>query len=318
VTEHPINVVLERAMLEQPDLTLLCTSHPQSWVDQYGANRVVRTPIAENAMLGMALGMALTGRRVVADVGRTAFLYSAMDPLVNEATKWRYQSNGQYSVPLLIEAITRGGENVGCQHEHVPHAALSQIPGLVVAVPSSPNSAAGLIATALTYPDPVIVLESSRLYLPGWDEEPDPESSFDPIPFGVAKQVRAGHDVTLAGIGNSVAVCLVAAAQLAERGYDAQVIDLRTAAPLDRRGVAEMASVTAGAVLVDEGPGPCSVVRDLGFHLVTSGAMAPERVRTVTAASCPVPASPILQRVVLPGAERVVAATVDLLEPALR
>lgn len=318
MTEHPVNVVLQKAMLDQPDLTLLCTYQPESWVEQYGVNRVIRTPITENAMLGMALGMALTGRRVVADVGRAAFLYSAMDPLVNEITKWRYQSNGQYSVPLLIEAITRGGENAGSQHEHVPHSALSQIPGLVVAVPSSPNSAAGLIATALTYPDPVIVLETSRLYLPGWDDEPDPEPDFDPIPFGVAHRVQAGSDVTLAGIGNSVAVCLQAAAELAERGYACQVVDLRTAAPLDRQGVAEMASSTAGVLLVDEAPGPCSVVRDLGFHLVSSGAMAPDRVRTLTAALCPVPASPILQRAVLPGPERVVAATIHLLEPALR
>lgn len=316
--EHPINAVYHQAMHDQPDLTILCTSHPKAWVERYGANRVIRTPIAENAMLGMALGMALTGRRVVANVGRAAFLYSAMDPLVNEITKWRYQSNGQYSVPLLIVAVTRGGENVGCQHEHAPHSALSQIPGLVVAVPSSSNSAAGLIANALTYPDPVIVLESSRLFLPGWDTEPDPEPSVNPIPFGVARRVRAGTDVTLVGIGNSVAVCLQAAAELAKRGYACQVIDLRTAAPLDRRGVAEMATATAGVVLVDEAPGPCSVVRDLGFHLVSSGAVAPDRVRAVTAAACPVPASPILQRAVLPGPEEVAATAVRMLEPVLR
>ncbi len=318
MTEHPINVVYHQAMRDQPDMTILCTSHPKAWVDQYGTNRVVRTPIAENAMLGMALGMALTGRRVVANVGRAAFLYSAMDPLVNEITKWRYQSNGQYSVPLLIVAVTRGGENAGCQHEHAPHSVLSQIPGLVVAVPSTSNSAAGLIATALTYPDPVIVLESSRMFLPGWDTEPDSEEEVTPIPFGVAHRLREGSDVTLVGIGNSVPVCLQAAALLAGRGYACQVIDLRTAAPLDRQGVAEMASVTAGAVLVDEAPAPCSLVRDLGFHLVSSGAMAPDRVRTVTAALCPVPASPILQDVVLPGPERVAATTIQMLEPALR
>lgn len=317
MTDHPINVVYHQAMRDQPDMTILCTSHPKAWVEQYGTNRVIRTPIAENAMLGMALGMALTGRRVVANVGRAAFLYSAMDPLVNEITKWRYQSNGQYSVPLLIVGVTRGGENAGCQHEHAPHSALSQIPGLVVAVPSTSNSAAGLIATALTYPDPVVVFESSRMFLPGWDAEIDSDQDVQPIPFGVAHRVREGSDVTLVGIGNSVPVCLQAAAELAKQGYSCQVIDLRTAAPLDRRGVADMASTTAGAVLVDEAPGPCSLVRDLGFHLVSSGAVAPDRVRTVTAAPCPVPASPILQDVVLPGPQRVAAATAAMLEPAL-
>lgn len=317
MTDHPINVVYHQAMHDQPGMTILCTSHPKAWVEQYGPNRVIRTPIAENAMLGMALGMALTGRRVVANVGRAAFLYSAMDPLVNEITKWRYQSNGQYSVPLLIVGVTRGGENAGCQHEHAPHSALSQIPGLVVAVPSTSNSAAGLIATALTYPDPVVVLESSRMFLAGWDTEHDSDQEVKPIPFGVAHRIREGSDVTLVGIGNSMPACLGAATLLAGRGYSCQVIDLRTAAPLDRQGVAEMASTTAGVVLVDEAPGHCSLVRDLGFHLVSSGAMAPDRVRAVSAAPCPVPASPILQDVVLPSQARVAAATVQMLEPAL-
>jgi pyruvate/2-oxoglutarate/acetoin dehydrogenase E1 component len=315
VNEHPIAIVLEKAMDEQPNLTMLGTHHPRPWVERYGANRVVHTPIAENAMLGMAVGMALTGRRVLADVGRAAFLYSAMDPLVNQATKWRYQTNGQYSVPLLITAITRDGENAGSQHEHAPHAALSQIPGLVVAVPSSVKSTAGLMAYALTYPDPVVILESSRVFLPTWATDPDPEPTFDPIPFGVAHRIRDGQDVTLVGIGNTVPVCLAAAGHLAEQGIAAQVVDLRTAAPLDREGVAGLASTTSGVVLVDEAIGPCSLVRDLGFHLVTSGAMDPHRVRAVSGAPCPVPASPVLQRVTLPGPNRVVAAVRELLDP---
>nr|WP_157527067.1 transketolase C-terminal domain-containing protein [Kibdelosporangium sp. MJ126-NF4]CEL12850.1 Pyruvate dehydrogenase E1 component beta subunit [Kibdelosporangium sp. MJ126-NF4]CTQ98536.1 Pyruvate dehydrogenase E1 component beta subunit (EC 1.2.4.1) [Kibdelosporangium sp. MJ126-NF4] len=316
--EHPINTVLQQAMADQPDLTILCTYQDDSWVRDYGDDRIVRTPIAENAMMGMAVGMALTGRRVIVDVGRAAFLYSAMDPLVNQATKWRYLSGGQHSVPLLILGVTRHGENSGPQHEHAPHAMLSQIPGLVVAVPSSVNSAAGMIASALTHPDPVIILETSRLFFPGWQDVPDPEPTFDPVPFGVAKRIRDGQDVTLVGIGNTVPICLEAADALAERGYSCQVVDLRTAAPLDRAGVAAMASTTAGAVLVDETIGACSLVRDLGFHLATSGAVPPERIRTVLSAPTPVPASAVLQEVTLPGKDDVVAATVDLLEPALR
>jgi acetoin:2,6-dichlorophenolindophenol oxidoreductase subunit beta len=316
--EHPINAVLHQALEDQPDMTMMCTFQEESWIQKYGANRIVRTPITENAMLGMAVGMAMTGRRVVVDLGRAAFLYSAMDPLINQAAIWRYTTNGQYSLPLLILAITRGGENCGTQHEHAPHSMLSQIPGLVVAVPHSANSTAGLIATALTHPDPVIILESSRLFLPTGMDEPETEPNFEPIPFGVANQVSVGTDVTLVGIGNSVPLCLDAAKELGARGYGCQVIDLRTAAPLDREGVARMASTTSGTVLVDEAPGPCSLVRDLGFHLVSSGAVAPDRIRTVTGALCPVPASPILQNVLLPDATRVVTAACDLLEPAGR
>lgn len=314
--DNPIDAVIERAMAEQPELTVMCTFQPDGWIDECGADRVIRMPIAENAILGMAVGMAMTGRRVIADIVRAAFLYSAMDPLVNQATKWRYQSGGQYSLPLLIRAMTRGGENLGGQHEHVPHAAMTQIPGLVVAVPSSPNSAAGLIATALNYPDPVLMLESVHLFMPGWEEQPDHEPSADPIPFGVAHEVRAGQDVTLVGIGNTVATCLRAADELAGRGCDAQVIDLRTAAPLDCRGVAAMA--TSNVVLVDETPARCSVVSDLGFYLVGTGAVERDRIAAVTAAACPLPASPVLQQAVLPGPERVAAAATRLLDSGRR
>lgn len=310
---HPVTAVLDAAMRDQPTLSMMATFQPQQRVDQYGADRAMRMPIAENAMLGMAVGMALAGRRVVVNVVRAAFLFSAMDPLVNQATKWRYMSDGQFSVPLVIRAITQGGENLGAQHEHVPHALLAQIPGLVVAVPTSPNSAAGLMATALEYPDPVVLLESPRLFMPGWNEEPETEPTQRLIPFGVAHVARAGGDLTFAGIGNTVVTCLQAADELAAFGVECQVVDLRTAAPLDREGVARAGRSTSGIVLVDEAPGPCSLMRDLGFHLITVGGIPADRVRTVSGALCPAPASPTLQRIVRPGTDDVVQAARSLL-----
>lgn len=311
---HPVTAVLDQAMREQPQMSMIGTYQPPQRVERYGPDRAMRFPIAENAMLGMAVGMALTGRRVVVGVARVAFLYSAMDPLVNQATKWRYCSDGQFSVPLVVRAVTRGGENLGGQHEHVPHAQLSQIPGLVVAVPSSPNSVAGLMATALRHPDPVVLLESPHLFTPGWSERPETEATPDPIPFGVAKLVRGGGDLTLVGIGNTVALCLRAADQLAGLRYRCQVVDLRTAAPLDRDGVAEMARHTGAAVLVDEASRPCSLVGDLGFHLVASGAVPADRIYAITGASCPMPASPTLQAALLPRVADVVRAAAAVLD----
>lgn len=315
---HPVTAVLDAAMRENPALSMMSTFQPQHRVDQYGPDRVMRMPIAENAMLGMAVGLALTGRRVVVNVVRAAFLYSAMDPLVNEATKWRYSSDGQFSVPIVIRALTQGGENLGAQHEHIPHAALSQIPGLVVAVPATPNSAAGLMATALSHPDPVVMLESPGLFMDGWAKQPETEPGPDPIPFGVARQVRAGDDLTLVGIGSTVATCLRAADELAGQGFQCQVIDPRTAAPLDRDGVAGLARSTRGTIIVDEAPAPCSLVHDLGFHLLKRGAVAADRIRTVTGAPCPVPASPTLQRAILPGPWDVIQAALALLRPGHR
>jgi pyruvate/2-oxoglutarate/acetoin dehydrogenase E1 component len=312
VTAHPISVVLDQAMDEQSDLTFLGTSQNAGWEKKYGPDRAVRMPIAENAMMGMAVGMAITGRRTVVEIARAAFLYVAMDPLVNQAALWRYLSDGQYSVPLLVLAITRWGENSGPQHEHTPHALLSQVPGLVVAVPSSPNSAAGLMATALKYPDPVVILETARLFFPGWDQGPPIEPSYAPIPFGVATCAREGSDVTLVGIGNTVLDCLTAAEQLADRGISAQVVDLRTAAPLDSDGVAQMVGRTGAVVLVDETIGPCSLVRDLAYQLMATGAVEARNVRVIERANCPVPASPRLQEVVLPGPARIVSAASEL------
>ena len=311
--QHPANTALLDALDEQPELTMLCTHHPPAVIAHYGADRMVQLPIAENAMVGIATGMALAGRRVLVNVARAAFLYSAFDPLVNQATKWRYLTDGQFEVPLAIRALTRGGEHLGAQHEHVPHALLSQVPGLVVAVPSSPNSAAGLLASALRHPDPVVVLESPRLYAPGWESLPEPEPTGEPLPFGVPNRVTDGRDVTIVAIGNTVATAMAAAGTLAERQRWAQVVDLRTAAPLDLDRLAELVSTTGAAVLVDEAAASCSLMHTIGYRLLSVGAVAADRLRVLSGAACPAPVSPTLQSVLSPTAEDVVGAALSVI-----
>lgn len=310
---HPASVALRDALEAQPDLAILCTYQYPSMVEEFGAHRMVSMPIAENAMLGMAVGMALVGRRVLVNIARVAFLYSAFEPLVNQATKWRYMSDGQYSVPLAVRAITRGGEYLGAQHEHTAYSMLAQIPGLVVAVPSSPNSAGGLLATALTHPDPVVFLESPRLYRPDWPQLPEPEPTGAPLPFGRAGRALAGEDATLVGIGNTVATCMEAASRLARHGVRAQVVDLRTAAPLDRDGVAELAAGHGPVVLVDEAPRDGSLMCDLALHLVQSGAVDAERVELVCGAPVPAPVAPTLLDALLPTADDIAAKALRLL-----
>jgi pyruvate/2-oxoglutarate/acetoin dehydrogenase E1 component len=314
---HPASVALRTALAEQPDLAILCTYHPAAHRERFGADRMIQLPIAENAMLGMATGMALAGRRVLVNVARAAFLFSAFDPLVNQATKWRYLTDGQFQVPLAIRALTRGGEHLGAQHEHTPHAMLAQIPGLVVAVPSSPNSAAGLLAAALRHPDPVVVLESPILFAPGWESLPEPERGPDPLPFGVPNRVTDGSDVTLIGIGNTVRTVLDAATELGRRGRRAQVIDLRTAAPIDAGRLADLVWTTRNAVLVDEAPATCSLMHSVAYQLLAAGAVAPDRLRVLSGAACPAPVNPRLQTVLSPPAGAVVdAALATLGSPA--
>lgn len=309
---HPTSVVMRAALAENPELTVLATHHPPAVRAEFGDDRMVTLPIAENAMVGMATGMALAGRRVVVNIGRAAFLYTAMDPLVNQATKWRYMTNGQYQVPLTIRGLTQGGENLGAQHEHVPHALLSQVPGLVVAVPGSPNSAAGLLATALRHPDPVVMLESPRLYGPGWSSLAEPEATPLPLPFGVPNVIGDGRDVSLIGIGNTVRLAMKAAAALGQQRRSARVVDLRTAAPVDVDRLATIVGDTGCAVLVDEAPSACSLMHDLACRLMVLGAVQPDRIRVLGGAGCPAPVSPLLQERLGPTVESVVDAALTV------
>jgi pyruvate/2-oxoglutarate/acetoin dehydrogenase E1 component len=293
---------LVQAMRRDPELVYLCTWQSPKFVDEFGAERVRSMPIAENAMLDFAVGVAAAGMRPVVDLARAAFLFSAMDPLVNQATKLRYMTGGQYSVPLTVRAQTRGGQSLGAQHEHVPYAMLAQVPGLVVAVPGSAEDAAGLLATALRHPDPVVILESPVLLFeaPQWDG-----TAIAEIPFGRAHVVREGTHITIVAIGLAVRHALVAADRLAERGVSAMVVDPRTVAPLDVAGLAEAAAATGTVLVVDEAPALCSVASEITARLVTAQAVAPSRIHQLNALPVPSPFSPVLEREVFPCPESI-------------
>jgi pyruvate/2-oxoglutarate/acetoin dehydrogenase E1 component len=183
----------------------------------------------------------------------------------------------------------------------------------VVAVPGSPNSAAGLLAAALRHPDPVLLLESPALFGPGWPSLPETEPTPAALPFGVPNRVTDGPDVTLIGIGNTVRTVLAAAGALADHQRRAQVVDLRTAAPLDHDRLAELAAATGAVVLVDEAPPACSLMHDIAYRLLAAGAVAPDRLRVLAGAACPAPVSPDLQAVLTPTAEHVLDAALAVL-----
>jgi pyruvate/2-oxoglutarate/acetoin dehydrogenase E1 component len=298
------------ALDTDPDLVWLCTWLPEDLVAEYGPERLRAMPIAENAMLGFAVGLAAAGLRPLVDIARAAFLFSAMDPLVNQATKLRYTTGGQYAVPLTVRALTRGGESLGAQHEHVPHAMLAQVPGLVVAVPSNELDAAGLLVTALTHPDPVVILESPAIFddARDWAGRPVPA-----VPFGEAATVRHGDDLTVIGIGLAVRHALRAAEALAEDGIGVRVVDVRTVAPLDVPGLAAAAAATGRVLVVDEAPALCSAASESTARLLAAGAVPPSRIDQLNSLPVPAPFSPALQSAVFPGPEAVRARVLALL-----
>lgn len=236
-----LRAALVQALRRDPDLVYLCVGQPDAGLEEFGADRVLGMPVAPEAMLDHAVGLAAAGLRPVVDVG-PAFPATVMDALVNQAPRPRHRT----AVPLTVLASTPGN----APEEHVPYAMLAQVPGLVVAVPGTGPAAEGLLATAMTHPDPVVIVASPALLAdePEWtdgDEVP-------PVPFGRVHVVRHGDDLTIVAIGLAVRHAVEAATRLAEIGIGATVVDVRTVAPLDVAGIAETAAATGRVLVVDE------------------------------------------------------------------
>src|SRR5271170_2164737 len=186
----------------------------------FGKERLLDSPVSENAVTGMAVGAALAGMRPIVFHPRMDFLLLAMDPIVNQAANWSYLFRGQASVPLVVRAvINRGGEQ-GAQHSQAVHAMFMHVPGLKVVMPSTAYDAKGLLIAALEDPNPVLYIDDRWLY---GAADPVPEEMFR-VPIGKAAVRRPGKDVTLIGISSLAAHCVAAAEMLAEENIDAEVV----------------------------------------------------------------------------------------------
>lgn len=223
--------------------------------DEFGAARVRDCPLNEAAIVGFAIGLAVAGHPTLAELEFMDFTTFAMDPITNQAPKLRFFWGGQVSVPLVVRTPIATGLGFGTQHSQSLEAWLMHVPGLKIAMPSTPYDAKGLIKTALRDPNPVVFAESISLY---GTRGPIPDEEYT-LPFGQADVKRKGDDVTLVALGPIVPKALQAAEQLATQGVDVEVIDPRTVAPLDidaivnsvkktgRLVIAHMAHKTAGA-----------------------------------------------------------------------
>ena len=216
--------------------------------DEYGDDRVRDTPIAESVIVGAAVGAAVAGLRPVIEIMTINFSLLAMDQIVNHAAKLRYMSNGQLSVPIVIRTVTGGGGQLGATHSQSFEVWYASVPGLKVAVPSTPYDALGLLRTAFEDEDPVIFAEHALLYGVRGEVPDDPYS----VPFGQASVARAGSDLTIVAYSKSVHTALEASKALARRGVEVEVVDLRTLRPLDTETVVESVKKTGRAMVVEE------------------------------------------------------------------
>jgi pyruvate dehydrogenase E1 component beta subunit len=216
---------------------------------RYGETRVIDTPVSESGIVGAAFGLAVGGMRPVAEMQFMGFSYPAYDQVVSHVSRIRNRSRHRFTAPMVIRIPYGGGIGAAEHHSESTEAVYAHVPGLKVVVPSTPSDAKGLLLAAVADPDPVIFLEPIRLYRAVKEEVPDGPSE---VAIGSARRAREGGDVTLIAWGAMMRETMETAAQLAEEGVDAEVIDLRTLVPLDVDTVVASARKTGRVVIVHE------------------------------------------------------------------
>lgn len=273
---------------------------------EFGAERVLDTPLAENGIVGGAIGMALYGLRPVAEIQFVDFIYPAFDQIVSELAKFRWRSAGQYTCPVVVRAPYGGGIRGGLYHSQSPEAYFCHTTGLQVVIPSTPSDAKGLLLSALRGEDPVILLEPKRLYRDLKIKEDVAEGAFT-VPIGKARTARAGEHLTVLTYGAMVPVAIEAAEAAAERGWSVEVLDLRTLLPLDHEAVLESVRRTGRAVILHEAPRTCGYGAELSALLAEQALTSLQApVLRVTGYDTPFPYT--LEHTYLPDAKRVLAA----------
>jgi acetoin:2,6-dichlorophenolindophenol oxidoreductase subunit beta len=276
---------------------------------EFGADRVIDTPISESGAFGMAVGAAMTGQRPVFEVMFSDFITLVMDQLVNQAAKVHYLSAGQFSVPLVLRTAVGVGANLGAQHSQSLHAWAAHVPGLKVVMPSTPADAKGLMLAAIRDDNPVVFFEDRMLYNLR-DVVPEDDAI---VPIGSAAIKRSGNDVTIIATSRMVHVALSAAELLAQEGISAEVADPRSLVPLDIETLVGSVKKTSRAVVVDGGYRQYGVTGEIA---ATIGEEAFDwldaPILRIAAEDIPIPFSRSLEPLVVPDPQRLAAKVAAL------
>ena len=278
--------------------------------DEFGADRVIDTPLAEAGIIGTAIGMALYGLRPVPEIQFSDFIFPAFDQIVSELAKFRYRSGGQYSCPVVVRTPVGGGIRGGHYHSQSPEALFCHTPGLKVVMPSNPYDTKGLLIAAMRQNDPVIFMEPKRIYRASKGEVP--EGAYE-IPLGVANVVRPGTQCTVIAWSGMVSIAEDAARLAEQKGISIEVIDLRTLVPFDIDALLKSVEKTGRCVIVHEAPRTCGFGAELVASIQERGIDLLEApILRVTGMDTPFPFS--LEHEYLPNPERVLNAVQKTLE----
>ncbi len=271
-------------------------------VEEFGKERIIDAPISEPGFTGVGVGAAMTGMRPIVDIMFGDFLTLAMDQIVNQAAKIHYMSGGKLKAPIVFRTTMGATRRSAAQHSQSLQAWVSHVPGLKVAIPSTPYDAKGLLKTAIRDDNPVVFIEDKLMYKM---KGTVPVEEYL-IPFGVADIKLVGEDITLVATSSMVQVALGAADKLKEIGIRAEVIDPRTTTPLDKQTLIDSAKKTSRAIVIDEGYEQYGVTAEIA-SVIADGAFyyldAP--VKRMGAMNVPIPFSPALEDLTVPTEETV-------------
>jgi pyruvate dehydrogenase E1 component beta subunit len=273
--------------------------------EEFGPERVRNTPISEAAICGVAIGAAQSGLRPVVEIMFVDFVTLALDQLVNAAAKAHFMSGGQLRVPLVLRTQGGAGQRGGAQHSQSLEAWLTHVPGLKVVMPSTAADAAGLLASGIADPNPVVFVENKTLYF----RREEVAGAFEPVPLGRASVVRPGRNVTVVALSRLVHDSLAAAEELAAEGIEVEVIDPRSLVPLDLDTIVESVSRTHRLVVAHEAVASGGFGAELAAQVQAAAFDELDGpVERVGAPFAPVPFSPPLEDDYVPGRGDVVAA----------
>ena len=274
--------------------------------ERFGSRRVIDTPISEEAIVGAALGAALTGLRPIAEIMFIDFTTCCMDMIANQAAKVRYMLGGQVNVPLVIRTQGGAGKSYAAQHSQSLEMWFAAIPGLKVVMPSTPAEARGLLKSSIRADDPIMFIENKVLYGDKGPVSDDPDFL---IPIGKANVVRPGANVTIVSWSRQLLLSLKAADALAAEGISCEVIDLRTISPLDMDTILASLSKTGRLLVVEEGHKSFGIGAEISARVMEQGFDLLEGpVQRVATLDTPIPFSPVLEAAAIPSAAKIAAA----------
>lgn len=275
----------------------------KGFLEEFGSERIRDTPLSESTFVGAGIGAALGGLRPIVEVMTINFSLLALDQIVNNAATLRHMSGGQVSVPLILRMATGAGRQLAAQHSHSFEAWYAHIPGIRVVAPATVSDARHMLRLALQDPDPVIIFEHAMLY----PQEGEVEDDIPALDRAVVR--RIGRDVTVITYGGSLGKCLAAAEQLAQRGIEVEVIDLRSLRPIDTPTLIESLRKTHRAIIVDEGWKTCSLSAEISARLMEEAFYELDApVARVCSVEVPIPYAKHLEDAALPHADAIVAA----------